>query len=90
MTISLYRQCLLRKRIDDVTTQTQVTWLPNRYAVQGRILKLRNPDGIWVDGWVVKVAGADSVPESRLPDAHAAIRSHRSRTGDSQPRIGNA
>lgn len=86
---TLYRQCLLRKHVDHTTTQSQVTWLPDQYAVQGRVLKLRYADGTWVDGWVVKVAGTEAVPESRLPDSHAATRAHLRRTGDSQPRIGS-
>lgn len=88
VTKTRYRQCLLRKQIDNRTSQTQVTWLPEQFAILNRTLKLRGSQGTWIGGWVVRVTGSESVPESRLPDAHDAVRSHRRRTGDAEPQIG--
>jgi hypothetical protein len=62
-----YRQCRLQKRVGD-TTSEQVSFIPEPYGVVGKILKLRDGDGVWDDGWVVVAAG------ERQPAAH--VESH--------------
>ena len=48
--ISLYCQCLLEKNGDLLTT-----WIPKKFAVVDKILKIKNDDG-WDNGWkVIKV-----------------------------------
>lgn len=44
----LFRQCLLRKE-DRVLT----TWIPDSFASVGKLLKLKNDNGEWDDGWKV-------------------------------------
>lgn len=61
---------------------TTTTFLPSKFAVMGGVVKLRNEDGDWDDGWVVKSVGA-TVNEDFLPDSHKAIKEHRKKTGDS-------
>ena len=37
---TMYRQCKLRRR-----TRYRYAWLPDRYAVQGKVLRIRDEDG---------------------------------------------
>ena len=52
----IYRQCRLVKRIPDGEC-VQMSWLPSEFAREGRILKLRDDEGNWDDGWVVRDVG---------------------------------
>jgi len=45
-------QCQLARGTTDTTT-----WLPQKYAVVGDFVKLRDDDGVWQDGWEVMVTG---------------------------------
>jgi hypothetical protein len=75
-----YRQCRLKKN-----ESWQVSWLPEKFAVVGKVLKLRNDkDDAWDDGWTVTAAGENLVDEP--PYADAMIRGHRKNTGDSLPK----
>ena len=76
-----YRQCSLRRG----NTHT-VSWLPEKFAEQGKYLKLKGKDGEWVDGWLVESVGSSRVEDSMLPDPHQSIKGHRKATGDSQPK----
>ena len=77
-----YRQCVLEKE-----NMTTVSWIPEKYAEKGKYLKLKNENGEWENGWVVKCASADRVEESYLPDSHQQIKDHRKKTGDSLPKF---
>jgi len=47
------KQCILR-RGDAVMT----SWIPERYAVKGKVLKLKDRETkVWRDGWVVESVG---------------------------------
>lgn len=59
-----YRQCFLRNG-----NRFQTTWLPDKFAVLGKVLKLKDL-GVWENGWIVDRVGAELVPGARLPDAH--------------------
>jgi hypothetical protein len=49
-----YRQCLLVKKVPDGVMQ-QVSWIPEPYCKEGKVLKLREEGSdVWTDGWVVK------------------------------------
>ena len=73
-----YYQCSLRNR-----NTYQVAWIPQRFARTQAVLKIRNKQGEWIDGWVVESVGAYS---EQPTDIHKAIRGHRDRTGDSTPK----
>lgn len=47
---TLYTQCELSRG-----PRRQISWLPNRFAVQGSVVKLKD-DGRWEDGWRVETA----------------------------------
>lgn len=60
----------------------KVAFIPIKYAVLGKVLKIQNNAGRWIDGWVVMSVGEPMVP----PNIHKEIKSHRKRTGDSLPK----
>ena len=82
---SQYRQCTLRKRPSPATCVEYVSFIPSSYANRGAVLKVKQPDGAWDDGWVVAHVGV-GLAASDLPDAHRDIRRHRQATGDALPR----
>lgn len=47
-TEDLYTQCILLKG-----NLRQTSWIPAKFAVKGRVLKLRDAQDKWDDGWVV-------------------------------------
>ena len=75
-----YKQCEVRR--DEAI---RLTWLPLRYAVEGRVLRLRD-HGEWTDGWIVTAVYADT-ERIVAPDPQREIRRHRRATGDSQKRL---
>jgi hypothetical protein len=64
----------------------QTSWIPEEFAVVGKVLKLKNADGIWDNGWIVQTAGQNRVAENMLPDYHSEIKGHRKATGDALPK----
>lgn len=76
-----YKQCDLQKG-----NMFQTSWIPEKFATLNRVLKLRDGDGKWDDGWVVIRAGQNRVEDSSMPDLHKEIRGHRKATGDSLPK----
>jgi hypothetical protein len=50
------------------------------------VLKLKDDDGKWDDGWVVDAVHA-RLPDSQLPDYHADIKGFRKRSGDSEEKL---
>jgi len=53
MAQQMYRQCRLEKRRADGALLIRTSWLPEPYCAMGAILKLKNEDGTWDDGWSV-------------------------------------
>lgn len=82
----IYNQCTLVKREstndkDATIVSTRVSYIPKKYAILNKILKLKNND-VWEDGWKVTFVGPDT-PEDQVPDVHSDIKGHRKMTGDS-------
>ena len=48
----MYRQCNLSRRTSDTLSVT-TTWLPEKFAIMGKYLKLMNGEGEFVNGWQV-------------------------------------
>ena len=78
-----YRQCRLVKRIEGGELGL-VSWLPEPFAAPGRIVKLREGDGSWDDGWVVVGAGPNRLPAAEVPDFHQLSKAHLRATGDAE------
>lgn len=51
-----YCQCQL-SRADTPDVITQVSWIPDIYAIPGKTIAIENPDKTWND-WLVGSAGA--------------------------------
>jgi len=51
-----YCQCLLERGHFSGTMST-VSYLPEEFAIQGNVVKLKNDDDIWTDGWIVQKVG---------------------------------
>jgi hypothetical protein len=77
-----YRQCVLIKKMSEGEVQ-QTSYIPEKFAVKGKALKLLREDGVWDNGWVVMFAG-DLIDEPLY--WKEAIRVHRDNTGDSLPK----
>jgi hypothetical protein len=69
----LYRQCRLVKKIRGGEA-IQMSYIPAEFAREGRIVKLREDDGGWDDGWVIRVVG-----ESLTADQLTALELGRRR-----------
>lgn len=78
-----YRQCRLLKKTP-AGEFVQVSWIPEPYAAAGRVLKLRNDDGVWDDGWRVLGAGDRRLKAGEVPDFHELSKSHLRATGDAE------
>jgi hypothetical protein len=81
-----YAQCSMRRIVDGSCVVT-TSYIPTQFAKVGRVLKLKDSDDRWVDGWVVETVGDVVVEGDSVPDHRKAIRNHRKSTGDSAPRL---
>lgn len=74
----MYIQCKLQKE-----NRYQVSWIPEKFAVLNKILKLKENE-IWEDGWkVIEIGG---LKLEKVPHVPTLIRHHRKKTGDSNER----
>lgn len=80
-----YKQCRLQKPTERGVME-QTSWIPEKFATEGKVLKLKDGDGNWEDGWIVKTAGTHRLEEKMLPDYHDEIKGHRRATGDALPK----
>ena len=60
----LYLQCELTRRVADGLNR-MVSWIPERFAIAGKYLELKNND-IWENGWFVENVAPGPLPESAL------------------------
>ena len=51
-----FRQCKLERQVNS-ETHSLVTYIPESFAVIGKVLKVMNDNGEWIDGWVVMSTG---------------------------------
>jgi len=79
---TIYRQCGLRRDMGFERTSNQVSYIPARFAILNKVVRLKQADGQWEDGWKVINVGTEMC-ENELPDSRRQIKSHRARTGDS-------
>lgn len=47
----MYTQCKLRKQ-----NMYQMSWIPSEFATPGNVVKLRDDNDVWSDGWIVEAA----------------------------------
>lgn len=63
MSSRTYRQCVLTKQLgndeyDTMCYSTRTAWIPSKFAVVGKVLRLGDDDG-----WTVAAAGKDAMSE---------------------------
>jgi hypothetical protein len=46
------KQCELKREVDHGTV-VQVAWIPDKFAIKGKKLGIKNAESIWEEGWVV-------------------------------------
>ena len=73
-----YRQCRLVKRLREGQS-VQMSYIPDEFAREGRVVKLRDEAGDWDDGWVIALVG-QSLCETELHEHELA---HRRFSGES-------
>ncbi len=78
-----YKQCRLVKKTQTGQVET-VSWIPEKFAVVGGVVKLKKDDGKWENGYVVMSASEAAIDAP--PDFRKSIRQHKKRTGDSLPK----
>jgi hypothetical protein len=69
---ALYTQCRLVKKIRDGES-IQMSYIPSEFAKEGRIVKIRDEEGGWDDGWVIRNVGG-SLTEEQLAELERAYR----------------
>jgi hypothetical protein len=79
-----YCQCSLEKHYDSGTL-LRTTYIPQKFAIKNEVVRLKEEDDSWSNGWIVKFVG-EAVEEELLPDSHEQIKAHRKKTGDSLPK----
>ena len=80
-----FKQCQLSRKIETGIVRT-TSYIAAKYAVVGMVLKMKNEDETWTNGWIVDAVHEPGVPEELLPDVHNQIKGHRKNTGDSLPK----
>jgi hypothetical protein len=68
MKCETYCQCTLERQVPE-GKQTIVSWIPEQFATVGEIRKLKNAEGIWSEGWIVKSASPPM--EAKIVEANA-------------------
>lgn len=92
-----YKQCRMEKRAESCGIIQQngimvhTAWIPEKFAKLHKVIKLlmkdRDGNEHWEDGWRITFVGESSVSYQDLPDSHAAIKNHRKATGDNLPKM---
>ena len=70
-----HKQCKLR-RVNGTITHS---WIPSKFAVKGKYLKLKNDDGEWENGWCVEEVWGTRKSIDVLKDAEG-YKKQRERT----------
>ena len=79
--VTFYRQCRLARPTPTGEVR-QMSWIPDPFAVPGRVVRLRAADKTWDDGWTVTEVGRTRLAEADLPDFHVLSKAHLKATGD--------
>jgi hypothetical protein len=56
-----YKQCRLERR-EGTARVERMSWLPEKYAVAGSVVRLRD-NGTWTDGWEILSASGPAIDE---------------------------
>jgi hypothetical protein len=71
-----YKQCRLERR-EGTARIERMSWLPEKYAVAGSVVRLRD-NGTWTDGWKILSSSGPSLDEKYVVNlSHAHTRQRR-------------
>lgn len=82
--MNIFTQCRFVKETPKGHVEN-VAWAPSKFAIVGKVVKIKTDDG-WSPGWTVANVWG-SMLEEHLPDWYKGIRGHRKSTGDSLPKL---
>ena len=68
---TMYRQCQLSRQSAQ-SALSYVTWLPERFAIQGGLVRLREGEGQWSAAWRVDEVGSWRISEEHMRKAERA------------------
>lgn len=77
-----YRQCRLTRPYEGGET-ILVSWIPDQFAVAGKVVKLHS-NGQWEEGWIVRSVGGNRLAAADVPDFHELSKAHLRATGDAE------
>jgi hypothetical protein len=58
----MYKQCRM-ERVIGTSKEVRTSWIPEKFAVENKIVKIRERDDSWSDGWKVTSASGEALPE---------------------------
>lgn len=70
-----FKQCNLEKEIAD-GKKLLTSWIPEKFAIKGRYLELKNEDQ-WENGWLVASVGTERLDEKIVEENSRDYRSQR-------------
>lgn len=71
-----WKQCGLKKKINNTTFEEQVSYIPEPYCKIGKILKLKE-DNKWEDGWKVIWCGERKSDEEVSRNSRDYLRTRK-------------
>ena len=74
----IYKQCHLEKNVQGNVVKT-TSWLPEKFAVVGKPVGLKDSIGNWDEGWTVSSVGASKNAE-QIERQHRQHKNHRKAT----------
>jgi hypothetical protein len=74
-----YRQCKLKRKLKGGVTEETTSFIPEPFCVIGKVVKLKDEEGQWRDGWVVESAG-ERFPEEAVNRMNRMYLKHRETT----------
>lgn len=78
MKVTHYRQCRMERPIEK-GVQVLVSYLPDQFAKTGEVVKLKNAEDVWVDGWKILSVG-ELIPASIAEAGSRLHKKHREST----------
>ena len=55
----------------DFQTFQQITWIPEKFAILGQNLKLKDDTGNWADGWIIQHVGSRRSDKENLDQTYS-------------------
>ena len=73
---TMYRQCTLKKKLSK-GVKTTTTFLPTEFSIVEKVIKLKDNNGEWDDGWVVESVSKEEYDSDYITILSGQHRLHR-------------